>query len=363
MPVFNAERYIGDAVHSVLGQTWIDWELVVIDDGSTDSTPMILAGFADSRVRVVRQENRGEAGARNTGLMVAKGEYVAFLDADDLYLSSALFDLVEYLDSHPDVHVLFADGYFCDENCHPMMRLSEHRPGPYTGMILEPLVLSPSVISVPSATAFRRASAEALDLHFDEQLQYGVDWDFWIHMARFYRFGYLAKLTCLYRVHDTNMTAAVTLQKRKRQLLAGRRKILESGWFDQLSAPTRRAFLNYVLLDLLAEDPAMQQEILDTPQFQALSSIDRANLHRTIATSELLRNGDIVRVRSQLQLAVAAWPEDRKSKGLLSLSNVSAASCRAAVRGWSALHSGATQLRPYNQHQPKPVPAALLPKP
>ena len=134
-PAFNAERYLADAVRSVLGQTRTDWELVVVDDGSTDATQAVLAAFADSRIRVVRQENRGEAGARNTGLRSAQGEYIAFLDADDLYLDSALTDVVDFLDAHPGVHVMFADGYFCDENSHPLLRLSEHRPGPYTGMI------------------------------------------------------------------------------------------------------------------------------------------------------------------------------------------------------------------------------------
>ena len=182
-------------------------------------------------------------------------------------------------------------------------------------------------------------------------------------MARFYQFGYLPKLTCLYRVHDTNMTGSVTWQKRKRQLLAGRRKILASDWFGQISVPARREFFKYVLVDLLGGDPAMQQEILDTPQFQALPPVVHTDLHRTIAVADLVEHGDIAHIRAQLQLAVAAWPEDRKSRALLVLSSVSVTSCRAAVRCWSTLRSGSAFLRPYRSTSPGPCPPHCCPSP
>ncbi len=362
MPVYNGQLFLREAIDSVQAQTYVNWELIVVDDGSTDSTSAILATYTDPRIVKFHQENRGEAGARNTGLRLARGEYIASLDADDLYLNSALTDMVNCLETDHDVDVIFSDGYFCDENGHPLMRISDHRPGPYTGMILEQLVLSPSVVAVPCSTLFRRLSAEVINLHYDTRLKYGVDWDFWIHMARYYRFGYLPKLTCSYRVHGANMTSAVTLQKRKDDLFTGRRKILESPWFDQLSVPTQSAFFYYVLVELLSDDLAMQQAILDTPQFRKLPSIDQAELYRAIATLDLLKRRDISRVRSQLRHALRVWPEDRKSQVLLALSNVSAESCRVAACSWGALRSGFNSMRPSRQRMPTPVPNALLPK-
>ena len=190
MPVYNGARFVAEAIESVLAQTWQDWELTIIDDGSTDSTPSILKAFSDPRIIIIRQENRGEGAARNVGLDTAMGEYVAFLDADDLYLSNALADLVAYLDVHPQVDAVFSDGYLCDEGGKPLMRLSEHRPGVYTDNILEPLVLSPSVISGIICTMARCSIIEHYGVRFDESLVIGPDWDFLIQLARHARFGF-----------------------------------------------------------------------------------------------------------------------------------------------------------------------------
>src|SRR3954470_21917584 len=81
MPAYNVEPYIGDALRSVLTQTYTNFEVIVVDDGSTDGTAAVVSGIADSRVRLVQQENRGLAGARNTALRVARGDSFALLDS------------------------------------------------------------------------------------------------------------------------------------------------------------------------------------------------------------------------------------------------------------------------------------------
>jgi glycosyltransferase involved in cell wall biosynthesis len=103
MGVYNGEPYLGQALESVLGQTYDDLEAVVVDDGSTDGTPAILAACADPRVRIVRQENRGLTRALNRGLGMARGEYVARQDADDVSLPGRLARQVAFLDAHPDI--------------------------------------------------------------------------------------------------------------------------------------------------------------------------------------------------------------------------------------------------------------------
>jgi glycosyltransferase involved in cell wall biosynthesis len=100
MPVFNGERFLEDALRSLLAQEYRPFEIVVCDDGSTDDTPKILRGFPE--VRVIRQENKGAAAARNAAIAVSSGELLAFFDADDLWPSNRLSLQAEYLAEHPE---------------------------------------------------------------------------------------------------------------------------------------------------------------------------------------------------------------------------------------------------------------------
>lgn len=103
LPVYNGERFLAEAVESVLAQTFEDFELIVVNDGSTDGTSAILAGYAaaDARVRIVDRPNGGIVAALNTGLAECRGEYVARMDADDISLPGRFAFQVDYLDTHP----------------------------------------------------------------------------------------------------------------------------------------------------------------------------------------------------------------------------------------------------------------------
>src|SRR4028118_1383709 len=104
IPCYNQARFLGEAIESVLSQTYTDFEVIVVDDGSTDDTAEVASSYAaeDARVRLVRQENRGLAGARNRGLAESRGEYVVFLDSDDRLAEEALEVGVRELDAHPE---------------------------------------------------------------------------------------------------------------------------------------------------------------------------------------------------------------------------------------------------------------------
>ncbi len=194
MPVYNGELYLKQAIDSLLSQAFQDWELVVVDDGSTDATAQILQQYTDARIQIFRQKNRGEAGARNTGLANMTGEYMAFLDADDEYLPGALENLVSFLDNHPQYTVVFSDGYICNDKDQQLMRLTEVRPGIFTGNVLDPLIMTPTVLTVPVCTMTRISRVREFDLRFDEENNlYGTDWDFWIRLAVHVKFGYLDK--------------------------------------------------------------------------------------------------------------------------------------------------------------------------
>ncbi|MBP5791053.1 MAG: glycosyltransferase family 2 protein [Kiritimatiellae bacterium] len=103
MPVFNGAAHVSGALESLLGQDFKDWEAVIVDDGSTDATASVVEGYAarDGRIRLVRQKNGGVSVARNRGIDEARGEWVAWLDADDLYVPDALSSVAALIDAHP----------------------------------------------------------------------------------------------------------------------------------------------------------------------------------------------------------------------------------------------------------------------
>ena len=111
IPLFNKAPFVGGALRSVIEQTFTDFELIVVDDGSTDDSVQIVEQFSDSRVRIIRQDNAGPGAARNRGLAEATGAYVAFLDADDEWLPEFLDESVRLLDSESTVAVVVS-GYF-----------------------------------------------------------------------------------------------------------------------------------------------------------------------------------------------------------------------------------------------------------
>src|SRR5262249_18578704 len=113
-PFLNAERFIAESVESVLAQTYRDWELLLVDDGSSDGSPAIAARYATAHPQKIRclghdgRRNRGASASRNLGIALARGEYIAFLDADDVYLPPKLAEQVPVLDAHPDIAMTYA---------------------------------------------------------------------------------------------------------------------------------------------------------------------------------------------------------------------------------------------------------------
>ncbi|TLN28536.1 glycosyltransferase family 2 protein, partial [bacterium] len=103
IPSYNRADMVMDAVNSVLRQTFADWELIVVDDGSQDNTREVIAAVRDERVRYIYQDNQGLPGARNSGIRAARGEYVAFLDSDDVFLPHKLAVQVTAMDARPEL--------------------------------------------------------------------------------------------------------------------------------------------------------------------------------------------------------------------------------------------------------------------
>lgn len=113
IPLFNKEKYIGRALHSVISQTLKDWECIIVDDGSTDRSIEVVSQFSDPRIRLIRQVNRGPSAARNRGALEAKAEWIALLDADDYWLEFHLENLAYLTRVYPQCGVVAAN-FYCE---------------------------------------------------------------------------------------------------------------------------------------------------------------------------------------------------------------------------------------------------------
>ena len=128
LPIFNGARYIEETVSSVLSQTLTGVEVVVIDDGSTDGSGSIVQQLEDSRIRVIRQDNRGPAAARNLGIEITHGDLVAFVDADDLWVKQKLEWQVTVLENDSSVDMIFGH-YVSFHSSNPHSDKSMSSPG------------------------------------------------------------------------------------------------------------------------------------------------------------------------------------------------------------------------------------------
>jgi glycosyltransferase involved in cell wall biosynthesis len=115
MPIYNAQRWLREAIESILTQTLSEFELIAVDDGSTDASAEIVRSYADTRIALIRQTNQGAAPARNAGTLAASGEYIAYMDADDISEPQRLRMQSEFLDRHGEVATVGCSAYMIDE--------------------------------------------------------------------------------------------------------------------------------------------------------------------------------------------------------------------------------------------------------
>jgi glycosyltransferase involved in cell wall biosynthesis len=200
IPAYNQGHYLGRAIQSVLDQTYTHFEILVIDDGSTDDTAVIAKSFPDPRVRYIYQENRGLSGARNTGVRSAIGEYISYLDADDLFLPTKLERLVHELQTNPSLGFVAGQAIPIDENDQPTGKLYAI-PIP-----IDPArLLLGNPLHVGSVMVDRKWQDAAGP--FDESLRSYEDWDMWIRLARLgCKMGWVDEPVSLYRFHTAQMT-------------------------------------------------------------------------------------------------------------------------------------------------------------
>ncbi len=242
MAAHNAAGTIGAAVESVMRQTLSDWELIVVDDGSTDGTGAVLAGIIDARVLVLRQERGGPSAARNRALAVARGEFVAPIDADDIWLPRKLELQVAAMERVADAAVAYGWTDFVDEDLRPL-----HGDGRavFEGRVLEEL-LRKNFVACGSNTLMRRTAV--MDLGgFDETLQAAEDWELHTRLAARYSFAVVPEVVVWYRRSPQSLSTRFWLVERN--FLAANRKVFAAAPAEAqgLEGKTKASFYRYLL--------------------------------------------------------------------------------------------------------------------
>lgn len=208
IPAYNAEATIAETIESVQRQTVSDFELIVIDDGSRDRTQEVLANISEPRLRVFQEENGGVATARNRGFARATGEFIAFLDADDLWTPNKLEQQLAALQRQPEAGVAYSWTYYIDQQSQALY------PGmqpAYEGNIYGELLLA-NVLANGSNPLIRRVAIDRAG-GFDPALSAAADWDFYLRLAAQFPFVVVPEYQILYRQSSGSMSAKVEAMK------------------------------------------------------------------------------------------------------------------------------------------------------
>lgn len=223
MPVYNGAKYLQQAMDSVLAQTFADFELIVVDDGSVDDSPDIVRAYSDKRIRLIKNaSNLGLAGARNRALGEARGKYVAWLDADDVSASHRLQRQVALLDAHPDVCA-----------CGTWVKTIGVAAGQrWTYPVGSDSVRVRMLFHNPLATSsvmVRRDVLSKNNLWFDEVQPPAEDYALWERLETFGDIRNIPEYLTLYRVHPNQISARREAAQRQAEWAVHERQLIRLG--------------------------------------------------------------------------------------------------------------------------------------
>jgi glycosyltransferase involved in cell wall biosynthesis len=276
IPAYNAAPWISETLDSVLAQTFDDFEVIVVDDGSTDETPEIVSRYQDS-VRYLRKGNGGSASARNAGIRAAQSAYIAFVDADDLWMPQKLELQMDLLSKDTDLAWVYSDALVVEEKSNNVLyRVGKH-VSLHAGDILRPLLLH-DFISSPTPIIRR----EVFDVvgYFDESLLRSEDWDMWLRIAAEFRASFVDQPLAKYRRHSLSKTETIDLE----YTLRSRLQIVEKA---------------------LAQNPKRLSGLRDRAVANVCSGVGRL----------MLKRGANVSARTMFRRAVRLCPRDIELSG------------------------------------------------
>jgi glycosyltransferase involved in cell wall biosynthesis len=254
IPTFNAESTIEATVQSVLNQSFSDLEILVINDGSTDSTVKILETIQDSRLRILHFDNAGVAISRNRGIQRAQGKFFAFLDSDDLWQATKLADQFAALTDHPESMVAYswndyidAEGNFVHHGWH-----AQYQEDVYEAIFYRCFIENGSNILV------RREAVEATGF-FEPKTTPAEDWDFYLRLAQHYTFVCVPKVHVLYRISSESQSAQINRMERAGLLVLKRALERSPQRLSPLKAKALADFYSYLFHKASAHAVERQQ--------------------------------------------------------------------------------------------------------
>jgi glycosyltransferase involved in cell wall biosynthesis len=205
IPTYNRTEFLSSAILSVLNQTYQDFEIIIVDDGSTDNTIDVITALNSKKIKYIRHEyNKGEAGTRNTGILNSNGQYIAFLDDDDEWLPEKLELQVNKIENSLQQIGLIYTGLLC---CHYIENklfyqwqyIPLHKGNTYHTLMKK------NFIYTPSSVLIRRRCLEQIGL-FNSEIAYGLDYDYWIRISKHFDFEYLTEPLVRYRLHENGLS-------------------------------------------------------------------------------------------------------------------------------------------------------------
>lgn len=244
IPAYNAENFIHQAIESVRRQTYSDYEVIVVNDGSTDATGQILDKLAREwdLLTVIHQPNKGLAAARNKAISVMKGEYIALLDADDVWLPEKLVKCVSYLDLHPDIAIVYTPMDTMSVDGKPMQG---HSKTCHSGWLTEKLFMS--IFVHDPAAVFRKCVIEQCG-GFEESLPVSVGHEFWLRVSTKFEFGLIDEPLAVRRWSELSVTRSNRLRGRLKKCGMLERFYFQQGgneFLPKKKAMLRLAKVNY----------------------------------------------------------------------------------------------------------------------
>ena len=211
IPAYNAERTILETIASVQQQTFSDLELIVVDDGSTDRTLELLHSVTDERLKIFSYQNAGVSVARNRGISHATGEFIGFLDADDLWTPDKLETQLTALQQHPEAGVAYSWTYFMNEKGASYIEKSKA----FEGNVYAELLVT-NFLHNGSNPLIRSQAIESVG-GFDPALAFGEEWDFYLRLAARWAFVLVPKPQILYR--QSSVSASSKVEEMEQQTL------------------------------------------------------------------------------------------------------------------------------------------------
>lgn len=225
MSVHNGETYLRDAIDSILNQSFKDFEFIIINDGSADKTEEILAGYQDSRLRIVRQANHGLTRSLNKGIQLSKGKYIARMDADDVSLPERLEKQVDFLDKTPSIGVLGTACFEIDGNDKKVAYLN----GLSDQKTIRKTLIKKNVFC-HSSLMFRREVFGKVGC-YDDEFKYSQDYELLFRIAEHFDLANLPEALLLRRNHPKN----ISLKRENEQItcaISARKKAINRGQYS-----------------------------------------------------------------------------------------------------------------------------------